>query len=92
MKANQKVGTEAKPRSRYSELRQMLEERRRELHAAVQGKIRDVRNEGTWGGKQNEVFGLFLENLRTTMEKSGKIKVNQKELQALTKQPTPEGE
>jgi DnaK suppressor protein len=56
MKANKKVGTEAKPRSRYNDLKQMLEERRRELQAEVQGKIRDARNEGTWGGKQNEVF------------------------------------
>ncbi len=44
------------PRSRYSELKQMLDERRREIQAEVQGKIRDVRSEGTWGGKQNEVF------------------------------------
>ncbi len=44
------------PRSRYAELKQMLEERRREIQAEVQGKIRDVRSEGTWGGKQNEVF------------------------------------
>src|SRR5216683_2323473 len=56
MKSNTKVGTEARPRSRYSELKRMLEERRRELQAAVQGKIRDVRAEGTWGGKQNDVF------------------------------------
>ncbi len=51
-----KVGTEVKPRSRYAELKQMLEERRREIQAAVQGKIRDARHEGTWGGKQTEVF------------------------------------
>lgn len=43
-------------RSRYTELKKMLEERRRELQAAVQGKMRDVRAEGTWGGKQSEVF------------------------------------
>jgi DnaK suppressor protein len=43
-------------RSRYSELKRMLEERRREIQAEVQGKMRDVRAEGTWGGKQNEVF------------------------------------
>ena len=55
MKAHAKVGTE-KPKSRYNELKQMLEERRREIQAEVQGKIRDVRAEGTWGGKQNEVF------------------------------------
>jgi DnaK suppressor protein len=42
--------------SRYSELRQMLEDRRRELQAEVQGKMRGVREEGTWGGKLNEVL------------------------------------
>ena len=43
-------------RSRYTELKKMLEERRSELQAAVQGKMRDVRAEGTWGGKNNEVL------------------------------------
>jgi RNA polymerase-binding transcription factor len=56
MKAKMKVSTEGRSRSRYSELKTMLEERRREIQAEVQGKIRDVRAEGTWGGKQNDVF------------------------------------
>ena len=56
MKQHTKGNTEAKPRSRYIELKHMLEERRREIQAEVQGKMRDVRAEGTWGGKQNEVF------------------------------------
>jgi DnaK suppressor protein len=43
-------------RARYSELKQMLDERRREIHAEVQGKMRGVREEGTWGGKLNEVL------------------------------------
>jgi DnaK suppressor protein len=43
-------------RSRYSELKQMLDERRREIQAEVQGKMRGVREEGTWGGKLNEVL------------------------------------
>ena len=43
-------------RSRYTELNRMLEERRSQLHAEVQGKMRDVRSEGTWGGKLNEVL------------------------------------
>ncbi len=30
--------------------------RRREIQAEVQGKMRDVREEGTWGGKLNEVL------------------------------------
>jgi len=42
--------------------------------------------------KQGEVFGLFLGNLRETMEKSGKVKINQQELQALTKARTEESE
>jgi len=33
-------------RSRYNELRQMLQDRRRELMTDVQGRIRDVRSEG----------------------------------------------
>ena len=43
-------------RTRYSELKQMLEARQRELQAEVQGKMRNVREEGTWGGKLNEVL------------------------------------
>jgi DnaK suppressor protein len=54
MKDNTKnAGT--KTTSRYQELKQMLEDRRREIQAEVQGKMRDVRAEGL-GGKQNEVF------------------------------------
>jgi DnaK suppressor protein len=56
MKKTTNVATEATPKSRYSELKRMLEERRREIQAEVQGKMRDVRSEGTWGGKTNEVF------------------------------------
>jgi DnaK suppressor protein len=57
MRQNAKAaGTEAKASARYHELKQMLEERRREIQAEVQGKMRDVRAEGTWGGKLNEVF------------------------------------
>jgi len=43
-------------RTRYSELKQMLDDRRRELQAEVQGKMRGVREEGSWGGKLNEVL------------------------------------
>jgi DnaK suppressor protein len=57
MKDIQKAGTDAKmSRARYSELKQMLTERRREIQAEVQGKMRGVREEGTWGGKLNEVL------------------------------------
>jgi DnaK suppressor protein len=56
MAATFKSGTEAKAKSRYTELKKMLQERQREIQAEVQGKMRDVRSEGTWGGKQNEVL------------------------------------
>jgi peptidyl-prolyl cis-trans isomerase D len=36
-------------------------------------------------GKQSELFGLFMTNLREQMEKSGKIKINEQEMKALTK-------
>lgn len=42
--------------SRYSELKQMLDDRRRELQAEVQGKMRGVREENSWGGKLNDVL------------------------------------
>jgi DnaK suppressor protein len=44
------------PRSRYSELKQMLEERQREIQAEVQGRMRDVRAEGAWGNKASDVL------------------------------------
>jgi DnaK suppressor protein len=50
------AGGGAKPSTRYAELKRMLEDRRQEIHAEVQGKMRDVRAEGTWGGKLNEVL------------------------------------
>jgi len=56
MKDNHKTAGKAKATSRYTELKSMLEERRRELQAEVQGKMRGVREEGTWGGKLNEVL------------------------------------
>jgi len=40
-------------KSRYDELKQMLEDRRRELMSAVQGKMRDVRSDGA---KEREVL------------------------------------
>jgi len=56
MKATTQAGDGKTVRSRYSELKQMLQGRRREIQAEVQGKMRDVRSEGTWGGKQNDVL------------------------------------
>ena len=46
MKVSKKVPGGEMHRDRYSELKSILEERRREIVSAVQGKIRDVRSEG----------------------------------------------
>ena len=56
MREIQHAGGDKSARSRYSDLKQMLEDRQREIQAEVQGKMRDVRAEGTWGGKLNEVL------------------------------------
>jgi DnaK suppressor protein len=57
MKDTQKAGSDQRmSQSRYTELKQMLQARRREIQAEVQGKMRGVREEGTWGGKLNEVL------------------------------------
>jgi DnaK suppressor protein len=53
---NHKAGSDTAIRSRYHELKQMLQDRQREIQAEVQGRMRDVRAEGTWGGKMNEVL------------------------------------
>jgi peptidyl-prolyl cis-trans isomerase D len=42
--------------------------------------------------KQQELFGLFVSNLRDQMQKSGKIKINQQEMKNLTKQQSNEDE
>ena len=56
MRATARVGADVPRMSRYSELKRMLDERRHEIRAEVQGKMRNVRAEGTWGGKMNEVL------------------------------------
>jgi peptidyl-prolyl cis-trans isomerase D len=49
--------------------------------AAKRDQIRDTLVQG----KQQELFGLFVTNLRDQMQKAGKIKINQDELKALTR-------
>ena len=53
MKDISATSTGSRTRSRYSELKTMLEERRREIQAEVQGRMRDVRSDG---GKLTEVL------------------------------------
>jgi DnaK suppressor protein len=56
MKQNKQADQATMAPARYNELKRMLDERRSELQAAVKGKMRDVRAEAVWGGKQNEVL------------------------------------
>jgi parvulin-like peptidyl-prolyl isomerase len=49
--------------------------------AAKRDQIRDTLLQS----KEQELFGLFMTNLRDQMEKSGKIKINQEELKTLTR-------
>ena len=56
-KETQNSGTDQRmSQSRYNEMKRMLDGRRREIQAEVQGKMRGVREEGAWGGKLNEVL------------------------------------
>jgi len=41
--------------------------------------------------KQNDLFGLFVTNLRRDMEKSKQLKVNEQEMKNLTRQAGQEG-
>jgi DnaK suppressor protein len=86
MKAEtQKTGTDAKmTRARYSELKQMLAERRREIQAEVQGKMRGVRDEGTWGGKMNEVLDA-VESAEADIQEDLEFALVQMKSETLTK-------
>jgi peptidyl-prolyl cis-trans isomerase D len=55
--------------------------------AAKRDQIRDTLLQS----KEQELFGLFVTNLREQMEKSGKIKINQDEMKALTRSESEPG-
>ena len=54
--------------------------------AAKKDQVRD----GLIQTRENELFGMFVNNLRQQMEKAGKIKVNEKEMKGLTRSATGE--
>jgi hypothetical protein len=56
--------------------------------AAKRDQIREMLVQG----KQQEIFALYISNLRNQMEKAGKIKINQDEMKALTKGASEQGE
>ena len=55
MRATKTAQTSAMATDRYADLKQMLEDRRKEILSEVQGRIRDQREADAWG-KVNEVF------------------------------------
>ncbi|MGA8620396.1 MAG: peptidylprolyl isomerase [Candidatus Sulfotelmatobacter sp.] len=55
--------------------------------AAKRDQIRDTLLQA----KEQELFGLFVTNLRDQMEKAGKIKINQEELKTLTRSESEPG-
>ena len=63
------------------------EEASKEDFAAKRDEIR----EGLLQNKRDEMFGMYVANLRQQMEKSGKIVVNPSELKALTGGRGPQG-
>jgi peptidyl-prolyl cis-trans isomerase D len=56
-------------------------------YAAKRDQIRD----SLLQEKQQELFGLFVSNLRDQMEKSGKVKINQDEMKLLTRAGSDQG-
>ena len=52
---------------------------------------KDQIREGLLESKQNELFSLFVTNLRKNMEKSKRLKVNQEELKNLSRRGSEEG-
>jgi hypothetical protein len=51
---------------------------------------KDQVRDGLIQTRENELFGMFVNNLRQQMEKAGKIKVNEKEMKGLTRSATGE--
>jgi peptidyl-prolyl cis-trans isomerase D len=56
-------------------------------YATKRDQIRDALMQG----KQQEIFGLFVSNLRDQLEKTGKVKINQEEMKLLTRTGSEQG-
>jgi len=79
----ERAGDDHLARSRYTELRQMLEERRTQLQAEVQGKMRDVRAENL-GGKMTEVLDA-VESSEADIQEDIEFALIQMKSETLTK-------
>ena len=81
MKVTSKV--EETVRSRYTDLKKMLNDRRNQLQAEVQGKMRDVRADG-FGGKLNEVLDA-VESSEADIQEDIEFALIQMKSETLTK-------
>jgi len=83
MKDNNAADVERMARSRYTELKTMLEERRGQLQAEVQEKMRDFRAEGLHG-KMTEVFDA-VESSEADIQEDIEFALIQMKSETLTK-------
>jgi DnaK suppressor protein len=83
MKETLRADGETMARSRYTELKKMLDERRRQLQAEVQGKMRDVRADG-FGGKFTEVLDA-VESSEADIQEDIEFALIQMKSETLTK-------
>lgn len=83
MKSTDRIGDDEMARSRYTELKKMLDERRSQLHAEVQGKMRDVRAEG-FSGKLTEVLDA-VESSEADIQEDIEFALIQMKSETLTK-------
>ena len=83
MKDIQGEGGDRMARSRYAELSKMLHERRSQLQAEVQGKMRDVRAEGL-SGKMSEVLDA-VESSEADIQEDIEFALIQMKSETLTK-------
>jgi len=83
MKDIQAAEVDRMARSRYTELNKMLEERRSQLQAEVQGKMRDVRTDGLHG-RLNDVFDA-VESTEADIQEDIEFALIQMKSETLTK-------
>jgi len=83
MKATATAEGDVAARSRYTELKKMLEERRTQLQAEVQEKMRDVRADG-FGGKFTEVLDA-VESSEADIQEDIEFALIQMKSETLTK-------
>ncbi len=84
MKDTTRAHREGMAHSRYVELKKMLEERRTQLQAEVQGKIRDARTDRFGGGKFTEVLDA-VESSEADIQEDIEFALIQMKSETLTK-------